>query len=61
MSMQEENIIASGEPYTDPRMAENGRKITLDNGRDILYCEFGAENKEIIVTGAIFLLPSMSF
>ena len=61
MSMQEENIIASGEPYTDPRMAENGRKITLDNGRDILYCEFGAENKEIIVTGAIYFITFNEF
>lgn len=35
-------------------VAENCKAVTLDNGREMIYCEFGEENEEVIVTGAFY-------
>ena len=35
-------------------VAENCKAVTLDNGREMLYCEFGEENEEVIVSGAFY-------
>ena len=51
----------TGEPYTDKRVAENCKKITLDNGVTIPYCEFGEENEKVIVTGAIYFITFNEF
>ena len=48
--------LKAGEPYEDIRVAENCKQVTLDNGTIIPYCEFGEENDEIIVTGAVYFI-----
>lgn len=50
-----------GEPYEDVRVAENCKKVTLDNGTVLPYCEFGEENEEVIVTSAIYFITFNDF
>jgi len=40
----------------DRKLAENGKFVTLDNGMQMGYCEFGEENEEIIVVGAFYYI-----
>lgn len=51
-----QNNATSGDPYEDSRVAENCRKVTLADGTILPFCEFGAENEEIIVTGAVYFI-----
>lgn len=53
---KEKNNIVSGDAYEDKRVAENCKKVTLDSGTIIPYCEFGEENEEVIVTGAVYFI-----
>lgn len=55
------NTPVSGEAFSDPRVAENCKKVTLDNGIDIPYCEFGEENEDIIITGAVYFITYNEF
>ena len=54
--MSDEKKIYCGEPYEDVRCAENCHCVTLSNGYDLPYVEFGEENDEIIVTGAPYYM-----
>ena len=45
----------------DKRLAENGKSVTLDNGQEVLYCEFGEENEEVIVSGAFYFITFNTF
>ena len=35
-------------------IAKNGKSITLDNGIEVTYCEFGEEHEDIIVAGQFY-------
>lgn len=52
--MSEEKKIYRGEPIETKWVAENGHCVTLDNGYDLPYCEFGEENEEVVVTCAAY-------
>lgn len=58
---KKKNQPVSGEAYEDKRVAENCKKVTLDNGTVIPYCEFGEENEEVIITGAIYFITFNEF
>lgn len=45
----------------DKRVAENCKFLTLDNGTELPYCEFGEENEEVIVTGAFYFITFNAF
>ena len=53
--------IYCGEPYEDPRCADNCHAVTLDNGVDLPYVEFGEENEEVIVSGAAYFITFNTF
>ena len=53
--------IYRGEPYEDVRCAENCHAVTLDNGVDLPYVEFGEENEEVIVSGAAYFITFNTF
>lgn len=53
---KKKNAPVSGEAYEDVRVAENCKKVTLDSGTVLPYCEFGEENEEVIVTGAVYFI-----
>ncbi|MBQ9066906.1 MAG: hypothetical protein IJ133_05215 [Clostridia bacterium] len=58
---KKKNTPVSGDAYEDKRVAENCKKVTLDNGTIIPYCEFGEENEEVIVTGAVYFITVNEF
>jgi len=45
----------------DKRIGENGKYVMLDNGMRLSYCEFGEENEEVIVTGAVYYHTFLPF
>jgi len=51
--------VYCGEPYEDKRVAKNCHAVTLDNGVTLPYIELGAENSEIIVTGAPYFITAV--
>ena len=53
--------VYCGEPYEDPRCAENCHCVTLSNGVNMPYVEFGEENDEVIVTTAPYFITFNSF
>ena len=59
--MSEEKKIYCGEPWEDPRCAENCHVVTLDNGIDLPYVEFGEENEEVVVSGAGYFITFNTF
>lgn len=36
------------------KVSKNGRSVVLDNGLEVTYCEFGEENKEVVLSGALY-------
>ena len=36
------------------KVSKNCKSIVLDNGLELTYCEFGEQNKEIMITGAFY-------
>ena len=50
-----EKKIYRGEPYESKWIGENCHCVTLDNGYDLPYTEFGEENEEVVICcGAYF-------
>ena len=45
----------------DSRVEKNGKTITLDNGVELLYCEFGKENQEVLISGAFYFITFNPF
>ena len=59
--MSEEKKIYCGEPYEDVRCSEACHCVTLTNGVDLPYVEFGEENEEVIVTAAPYFMTFNAF